>query len=73
MWWWKGFMIFFPLAALRMFLQEVAAVAPALPFYYYHIPSMTGVHCENTALLYLLTILFHKYHIYAVVRYLLFM
>lgn len=31
-------------AALRIFLQEVAAAAPALPFYYYHIPSMTGVH-----------------------------
>ncbi|XP_048107902.1 N-acetylneuraminate lyase isoform X1 [Alosa alosa] len=33
-----------PLASLRLFLQEVAAAAPALPFYYYHIPSMTGVH-----------------------------
>ncbi|KAG5275967.1 hypothetical protein AALO_G00126480 [Alosa alosa] len=31
-------------ASLRLFLQEVAAAAPALPFYYYHIPSMTGVH-----------------------------
>ncbi|XP_042562089.1 N-acetylneuraminate lyase-like [Clupea harengus] len=30
--------------ALRMFLQEVAAAAPALPFYYYHIPNLTGVH-----------------------------
>jgi len=25
------------------FLRPVAAAAPALPFYYYHIPSMTGV------------------------------
>ncbi|XP_028259068.1 N-acetylneuraminate lyase [Parambassis ranga] len=29
--------------ALRMFLQEVASVAPTLPFYYYHIPAVTGV------------------------------
>ncbi|XP_068175906.1 N-acetylneuraminate lyase [Antennarius striatus] len=28
---------------LRTFLQEVAKVAPMLPFYYYHIPSVTGV------------------------------
>src|SRR3954469_8189210 len=26
------------------FMAQVAAAAPALPFYYYHIPSMTGVH-----------------------------
>lgn len=25
------------------FLKEVAATAPALPFYYYHIPALTGV------------------------------
>ena len=25
------------------FLKEVAAAAPALPFYYYHIPALTGV------------------------------
>uniref|UniRef100_A0AAY4DUD0 N-acetylneuraminate lyase n=1 Tax=Denticeps clupeoides TaxID=299321 RepID=A0AAY4DUD0_9TELE len=30
--------------ALRMFLKEIAAAAPCLPFYYYHIPSMTSVH-----------------------------
>lgn len=29
--------------ALRKFLQEVASAAPTLPFYYYHIPSITGV------------------------------
>uniref|UniRef100_A0A8C9W8H1 N-acetylneuraminate lyase n=1 Tax=Scleropages formosus TaxID=113540 RepID=A0A8C9W8H1_SCLFO len=29
--------------ALRQFLQEVAAAAPQLPFYYYHIPAMTGL------------------------------
>ncbi|KAE8294279.1 N-acetylneuraminate lyase [Larimichthys crocea] len=28
---------------LRTFLQEVASVAPSLPFYYYHIPAITGV------------------------------
>ncbi|KAL1022940.1 hypothetical protein UPYG_G00034500 [Umbra pygmaea] len=32
--------------ALRMFLQEVAAAAPAVPFYYYHIPSVTGVNLQ---------------------------
>lgn len=25
------------------FLKEVADAAPALPFYYYHIPALTGV------------------------------
>ncbi|XP_062419279.1 N-acetylneuraminate lyase [Pungitius pungitius] len=30
-------------AALRSFLQEVASAAPALPFFYYHIPAVTGV------------------------------
>lgn len=29
--------------ALQLFLQEVAKVAPFLPFYYYHIPAVTGV------------------------------
>ncbi|XP_035997219.1 N-acetylneuraminate lyase [Fundulus heteroclitus] len=29
--------------ALRQFLQEVARAAPSLPFYYYQIPSFTGV------------------------------
>ncbi|XP_044156750.1 N-acetylneuraminate lyase [Bufo gargarizans] len=29
--------------ALVMYLKEVAAAAPSLPFYYYHIPSLTGV------------------------------
>lgn len=28
---------------LIAFLREVAAAAPALPFYYYHIPALTGV------------------------------
>ncbi|XP_070765148.1 N-acetylneuraminate lyase [Enoplosus armatus] len=28
---------------LRSFLQEVASVASTLPFYYYHIPAVTGV------------------------------
>uniref|UniRef100_UPI0037E9A9BB N-acetylneuraminate lyase n=1 Tax=Semicossyphus pulcher TaxID=241346 RepID=UPI0037E9A9BB len=28
---------------LRKFLQEVASVAPDVPFYYYHIPGVTGV------------------------------
>nr|DBA18012.1 TPA: hypothetical protein GDO54_016310 [Pyxicephalus adspersus] len=29
--------------ALVLYLKEVAAAAPSLPFYYYHIPSLTGV------------------------------
>ncbi|MED6279824.1 hypothetical protein CHARACLAT_004695 [Characodon lateralis] len=29
--------------SLRKFLQEVASAAPTLPFYYYQIPSLTGV------------------------------
>nr|XP_046248517.1 N-acetylneuraminate lyase isoform X2 [Scatophagus argus] len=29
--------------ALRKFLQEVAKFAPNIPFYYYHIPAVTGV------------------------------
>nr|XP_020478012.1 N-acetylneuraminate lyase [Monopterus albus]XP_020478013.1 N-acetylneuraminate lyase [Monopterus albus]XP_020478014.1 N-acetylneuraminate lyase [Monopterus albus] len=29
--------------ALRTFLHHVSSVAPALPFYYYHIPALTGV------------------------------
>uniref|UniRef100_A0A8C6SG00 N-acetylneuraminate lyase n=1 Tax=Neogobius melanostomus TaxID=47308 RepID=A0A8C6SG00_9GOBI len=30
-------------ADLRAFLREVASAAPTVPFYYYHIPSITGV------------------------------
>ncbi|XP_029988866.1 N-acetylneuraminate lyase isoform X1 [Sphaeramia orbicularis] len=30
-------------AELRSFLQEVAAAAPNVPFYYYHLPAFTGV------------------------------
>ncbi|XP_072295205.1 N-acetylneuraminate lyase isoform X2 [Eucyclogobius newberryi] len=30
-------------AALIAFLREVASAAPTIPFYYYHIPSVTGV------------------------------
>nr|XP_020025117.1 N-acetylneuraminate lyase isoform X1 [Castor canadensis]XP_020025121.1 N-acetylneuraminate lyase isoform X1 [Castor canadensis] len=33
------------------FLQEVAATAPALPFYYYHIPALTGVKIRAEELL----------------------
>ncbi|CAL8308914.1 unnamed protein product [Lota lota] len=29
--------------ALRSYLKEVASAAPTLPFYYYHLPSYTGV------------------------------
>ncbi|XP_061593648.1 N-acetylneuraminate lyase [Cololabis saira] len=29
--------------ALRTYLKEVASAAPTLPFYYYHIPAVTGV------------------------------
>ncbi|CAL8253826.1 unnamed protein product [Merluccius merluccius] len=29
--------------ALRLYLQKVASAAPTLPFYYYHIPTLTGV------------------------------
>lgn len=29
---------------ILLFLEPVAAAAPDLPFYYYHIPSMTGIH-----------------------------
>lgn len=36
---------------LISFLREVAAVAPALPFYYYHIPSLTGVKIRAEELL----------------------
>ncbi|KAM4629119.1 N-acetylneuraminate lyase [Polymixia lowei] len=32
--------------ALRKFLQEVASVAPTLPFYYYHLPAVTGVNLQ---------------------------
>lgn len=37
--------------ALISFLREVAAAAPALPFYYYHIPSLTGVKIRAEELL----------------------
>ncbi|XP_052056732.1 N-acetylneuraminate lyase [Apodemus sylvaticus] len=37
--------------ALISFLREVAAAAPALPFYYYHIPSVTGVKIRAEELL----------------------
>lgn len=37
--------------ALRMFLKEVASAAPKLPFYYYHIPTMTGVNLEAHTIL----------------------
>uniref|UniRef100_A0A3Q1C5L4 N-acetylneuraminate lyase n=1 Tax=Amphiprion ocellaris TaxID=80972 RepID=A0A3Q1C5L4_AMPOC len=30
--------------ALKLYLQEVSSAAPVLPFYYYHIPAITGVH-----------------------------
>ncbi|KAK0150379.1 N-acetylneuraminate lyase [Merluccius polli] len=33
--------------ALRLYLQKVASAAPTLPFYYYHIPTVTGVNCES--------------------------
>ncbi|XP_012043088.1 N-acetylneuraminate lyase isoform X5 [Ovis aries] len=33
------------------FLKEVAAAAPALPFYYYHIPALTGVKIRAEELL----------------------
>ncbi|XP_076009660.1 N-acetylneuraminate lyase [Genypterus blacodes] len=32
--------------ALRKFLQQVASFAPNVPFYYYHIPAVTGVHMQ---------------------------
>lgn len=31
--------------------ERIAGAAPELPFYYYHIPSMTGVNCSCTAFL----------------------
>ena len=36
------------LAELVAFCVELASCAPNLPFYYYHIPSMTGVHFPMT-------------------------
>ncbi|KAL6091059.1 hypothetical protein STEG23_027253, partial [Scotinomys teguina] len=36
---------------LISFLREVAAAAPALPFYYYHIPALTGVKIRAEELL----------------------
>lgn len=38
-------------AALRTFLQEVASEAPTLPFFYYHIPALTGVNLPVRELL----------------------
>lgn len=32
--------------ALVLYLKEVAAAAPSLPFYYYHIPSLSGVNYQ---------------------------
>lgn len=32
---------------LRTFLKEIAAVAPTLPFYYYHLPAVTGVNSRS--------------------------
>ncbi|XP_041861853.1 N-acetylneuraminate lyase [Melanotaenia boesemani] len=32
--------------ALRAYLREVASVAPTLPFYYYHLPAVTGVNVQ---------------------------
>ncbi|XP_027977299.1 N-acetylneuraminate lyase isoform X2 [Eumetopias jubatus] len=37
--------------ALINFLKEVAAAAPTLPFYYYHIPALTGVKIRAEELL----------------------
>ncbi|RZK48896.1 MAG: N-acetylneuraminate lyase [Pedobacter sp.] len=31
---------------LMLCMQQIAAAAPALPFYYYHIPAMTGVNLD---------------------------
>uniref|UniRef100_A0A2K6FPS2 N-acetylneuraminate lyase n=1 Tax=Propithecus coquereli TaxID=379532 RepID=A0A2K6FPS2_PROCO len=36
---------------LISFLKEVAAAAPALPFYYYHIPALTGIKIRAEELL----------------------
>ena len=33
--------------ALRSYLKEVASAAPTLPFYYYHIPALTGSNRES--------------------------
>lgn len=38
-------------ATLISFFKEVAAVAPALPFYYYHIPALTGLVVDPTVFL----------------------
>ncbi|XP_004613851.1 N-acetylneuraminate lyase isoform X2 [Sorex araneus] len=37
--------------ALVSFLEEVASAAPTLPFYYYHIPAITGVKIRAESLL----------------------
>lgn len=40
-----------PLPELLEFCQQVAAAAPKTPFYFYHIPVMTGVEIDAVALL----------------------
>ncbi|XP_077440908.1 N-acetylneuraminate lyase isoform X2 [Vanacampus margaritifer] len=37
--------------SLRAYLQQVAAVAPTVPFYYYHLPALTGVNVPASDLL----------------------
>ncbi len=37
--------------ALMEFISQVAGAAPALPYYYYHIPNMSGVRFDMVALL----------------------
>ncbi|XP_077389381.1 N-acetylneuraminate lyase isoform X2 [Festucalex cinctus] len=37
--------------SLRAYLQQVAAVAPTVPFYYYHLPALTGVNVPVSDLL----------------------
>ena len=45
--------------ALINFLKEVAAAAPALPFYYYHIPALTGVKSKYCFFPWLFPVPFH--------------
>ncbi|GAA4315628.1 dihydrodipicolinate synthase family protein [Compostibacter hankyongensis] len=45
---------YYPVASADLLagcLAEIAAAAPELPFYYYHIPSMTGINLDMIALL----------------------
>ncbi|XP_061634571.1 N-acetylneuraminate lyase isoform X5 [Phyllopteryx taeniolatus] len=37
--------------SLRAYLQEVAGVAPTVPFYYYHLPALTGINLPASDLL----------------------